>query len=478
MIGVGTWATQVEFKDIKVTQGNQILYSSDFSTGLQGWKTVRGKWEVSNGVLRQTGDEENTRALVGNPSWSNYTLTLQARKISGNEGFLILFGVPDQNTQSWWNIGGWGNTRHAIHAPGVVEQQVPGNIETGRWYDIKVELSGNTIRAYLDNQLIHTATQAPGTHTLMFSTNAPGKKKSIPQWGLDTSWPSLDNMIRGLAYMGKDRVDIVRVAFPIDTPLVNGRYVIVNRHSGKVLGVAGANKENGAAVEQMDYTRAAHQQWEVAPFVGPFGDQSYFTLRAVHSGKALDTADWSHAEGGKIQQWGEGEADPQHWFFEYAGRNNFYIRSRWNTKHLAPAGGSKSAGAAIVQTARMGTPQQQWRLVPVSGLNQSPLDFVAPQRPSGLKAAAKPLAISLQWTDNRDADLASYTVFRSTKPGGPYDTIARGVTGSNFTDRFTNREAKGQTKYYYVVCAVDRSLNQSTFSAEASVIPGRGSPLR
>jgi hypothetical protein len=59
------------------------------------------------------------------------------------------------------------------------------------------------------------------SHTLVFSTSAPGEKKVIPEWGLDTSWPSPDNMIRGLAFMGKNHVDIVRVAFPIDNPLLD-----------------------------------------------------------------------------------------------------------------------------------------------------------------------------------------------------------------------------------------------------------------
>jgi alpha-L-arabinofuranosidase len=35
---------------------------------------------------------------------------------------------------------------------------VPGTIETGRWYDIKVELKGPVIRCYLDGKLIHEVT--------------------------------------------------------------------------------------------------------------------------------------------------------------------------------------------------------------------------------------------------------------------------------------------------------------------------------
>jgi hypothetical protein len=161
MVGVGTWATQAEFKEIKVTRAGQTLFASDFSKGLQDWKLRRGQWQVVDGALRQTGNEEGARALAGDPAWSDYTLTLKARKLGGSEGFLVLFGLPspDAGFKSWWNIGGWGNAGHGIQAPGFHEERIPGRIETGRWYDIKVELRGDTIRAYLDNQLVQTASK-------------------------------------------------------------------------------------------------------------------------------------------------------------------------------------------------------------------------------------------------------------------------------------------------------------------------------
>jgi alpha-L-arabinofuranosidase len=37
---------------------------------------------------------------------------------------------------------------------------VPGSIETGRWYDIRIELKGPRIRCYLDGQLIHDVEDA------------------------------------------------------------------------------------------------------------------------------------------------------------------------------------------------------------------------------------------------------------------------------------------------------------------------------
>ena len=38
---------------------------------------------------------------------------------------------------------------------------MPGSIETGRWYDIRIELSGANIKAFLDGALIHDTTVKP-----------------------------------------------------------------------------------------------------------------------------------------------------------------------------------------------------------------------------------------------------------------------------------------------------------------------------
>jgi alpha-L-arabinofuranosidase len=159
-IGVGTWNTHAEFKDIQVTKNGRTLYSSDFSQGAKGWKPDAGKWNVVGEALRQSADGTKLRAYAGDSLWTDYTYTLKARKLSGSEGFLILFSVKDNDNYAWWNIGGWGNTRHSVEycEDGwrvLVGKEASGPIETDRWYDIKIELNGEHIRCYLDDKLIH-----------------------------------------------------------------------------------------------------------------------------------------------------------------------------------------------------------------------------------------------------------------------------------------------------------------------------------
>jgi len=176
-IGVGTWRTQAEFKDLKVTHGGETLFTSDFADGTKGWKLLGGgDWKAESGVLQQMSDKENIRAVAGDRKWTDYNYSLKARKLGGAEGFLVLFRVGKDNAKSWWNLGGWGNRQHGIELGGIVTQ-TPGEIETGRWYDIRIELKGANIKCYLDGKLIHDVT-SPGVKALYASAsrvNASGK---------------------------------------------------------------------------------------------------------------------------------------------------------------------------------------------------------------------------------------------------------------------------------------------------------------
>ena len=154
-IGLGTWRTQAEFADIRVTAPDGRPFDPT-----AGVRVVSGDWSEENGVVRQTSEAENVRAVGGPADRSDYTITLRARKTAGAEGFLVLFRAKDDRNYYWWNVGGWNNNRHAVErvlngAKSIVSAEAPGHIETGRWYDLKIEAAGSRIRCYLDNKLVH-----------------------------------------------------------------------------------------------------------------------------------------------------------------------------------------------------------------------------------------------------------------------------------------------------------------------------------
>ena len=161
-IGVGTWNTQAEYKDIKVENKGRTLYQSDFAKGTAGWQLVSGEWKTLDGALRQSAGGDNLMAIAGDPAWTDYTLTLKARKLGGSEGFLILFNVRDPQNMAHWNIGGWGNSRFALETKDGGSNNEFGKgpatgIETNRWYDIKIEVQGGNVSCYLDGKPIQKA---------------------------------------------------------------------------------------------------------------------------------------------------------------------------------------------------------------------------------------------------------------------------------------------------------------------------------
>lgn len=156
-IGVGTWNTAAEFRDVKVSAPDgTVLFASDFSRNSDGWKLLGdgAEWSVHDRALRQTAEKEFIRALAGDKSWTDYTLTLKARKISGREGFLVLFHIAGDEDRVWWNIGGWNNKQNAVESGSTLDGK-PGSIETGRWYDIRVDVRGDHVKCYLNGSLIH-----------------------------------------------------------------------------------------------------------------------------------------------------------------------------------------------------------------------------------------------------------------------------------------------------------------------------------
>ncbi len=214
-IGVGTWVTSSEYKDIKVTTGNTVAYQSDFTKGLDDWKQGDGTWQVQDGALQQTSSDENCYASTGDTKWTDYTLSLKARKISGNEGFLILFHFQNDDNFLWWNIAGWNNSQTQIEQVShggktALGNQIPNSIEIGKWYDIRVELKGRSIKCYIDDKLIidQTDTIAPAPSPLFTMASRDDKSGDVILKVVNVSKDPIDtainlNGVKGLQSTGK-----------------------------------------------------------------------------------------------------------------------------------------------------------------------------------------------------------------------------------------------------------------------------------
>ena len=180
-VGVGTWNTQAEFTGAEVALTGGTQTKTVFSAAEPNWKREGGEWAVQNGILVQTGNQTPTLAYIGDPNASDYTFRVRARKTSGAEGFLIYFHVKDSRNLVFWNLGGWANTRSAFQQINDGQKNEFGTtqtiIETGRWYDIRVEVKNGKIRGYLDDKLISEADE-PGPPPPLYASITRDTKTS------------------------------------------------------------------------------------------------------------------------------------------------------------------------------------------------------------------------------------------------------------------------------------------------------------
>ncbi len=94
-------------------------------------------------------------------------------------------------------------------------------------------------------------------------------------------------------------------------------------------------------------------------------------------------------------------------------------------------------------------------------------DVTPPAPPTLLVATAGDGAVTLDWADNSEPDLAGYSVFRASAMGGPYVAVGGLLVASDYADLSVTNGAT----YYYVVRAEDDSGNESGDSAEAFATP-------
>lgn len=167
--GFGSWNTQVEFKDVKVTEEDGTAVNLD----LNSVADKKGAWMLENGVLSQASLETPTRYIVDGFSGNRYTLECQVRKVGGHEGFFLYFGLSQDDKKGFvYNVAGWNNQSTAVEGvsdgqtTGVVGDRVSQSLENNKWYDVKLVVTPQKSELYMDGKLI--VAYAPETTPLQF----------------------------------------------------------------------------------------------------------------------------------------------------------------------------------------------------------------------------------------------------------------------------------------------------------------------
>lgn len=137
-------------------------------------------------------------------------------------------------------------------------------------------------------------------------------------------------------------------------------FKLVNRKSGKALGVLGGNLLDGTNAVQWTDNGGFDQQWHVTDVGG-----GYRTLLNRNNGRALGIWEAGQADGARAVQWVENTNDDQEWQVVAIG-TYYKIVNRNSGKVLGIEGGSTADGAQVVQWSDTGALDQQWSLVQTS----------------------------------------------------------------------------------------------------------------
>lgn len=247
-------------------------------------------------------------------------------------------------------------------------------------------------------------------------------------------------------------VDIQSTDDPM--PHIDGTYKIVNMNSGLLMGHTNSPTSGWTSTTQRSNGTQKTLQWVVTPMPLTCGDDFgyYSIVLNTGNGMNLNLLNNDLSNGANVGIYPGGLAKNEQWYLEYAGQGAFYIRSRYSTKCLEVANGSKYVGGNVQLGDFKGVDYQKWRFLPTNVIP----NLIAPEAPTDLVATGQGSSIRLDWTASTSTDVASYTVLRS-EDGTSFYAIASGVTTTSFTDN----EAADDAYYTYQVYAVDKSLNYS-----------------
>lgn len=158
-IGLGTNNTEAEFKDLKVTVDGQKITTSGWEDFAEKWNAIRGSWKVDGEVLHQSQKGIDAFAILKDMEFEDCTIELKAKKISGSEGFRVVFGGTDLKNYFMADMGSHTNESvifREMNDEGSIslfDYRNTTSILANQWYTVRIEIKGDHWRCFLNDEL-------------------------------------------------------------------------------------------------------------------------------------------------------------------------------------------------------------------------------------------------------------------------------------------------------------------------------------
>ena len=126
--------------------------------GFEGW-TNRRQWSVADNLLSTLG-EGGMPVFLGEPAWTDYEYSFEARKIKGPDGFMAIVRAGGDKPSACFFFGGAKNTRYTADRwvddkyLGGFAPPVKGALTDGQWYPVRIRCAGAHVQAWLGDQKV------------------------------------------------------------------------------------------------------------------------------------------------------------------------------------------------------------------------------------------------------------------------------------------------------------------------------------
>ncbi|MEX2091931.1 MAG: LamG-like jellyroll fold domain-containing protein, partial [Pirellulales bacterium] len=456
-----------------------------------------GTWPALRGVYGNGGQARATTGLTG-------TLRIEAEHFdTGGQG--VAYSDADAA-----NLGGQLRLDEGVDLEVTTDTGGGLNVSSivdGEWleYTVFVKEPG------FYNLRLRVASTAGGAARVILDDEDKTGVWSLPATGGQQSWSTVTQQVFLKYGQQKLRLEIPTGGFnlnwiqlsPITSgAITDGAYKILNRNSALALEADTANQ----TVEQNQYTGATNERWTLT-----HRGAGQYSIVSVANNWSWNTFYDSNGQPVTLAPWGyDGHAD-RRFIIAPAGDGSFKILVADGGMSVEMGGASLAGGAPAQQYEYQGEAHQHWAIVSPS----------APSFPAGLTAAAgdsvgivgdynqdgivdaadytvwrnsmgqevsayhgadgngsgdvdagdyqvwksnfgstaESFAVNLNWS--AVAGATGYNVKRSLSSGGPYATIATGLTSTSFADAIIPADGP----FYYVVSATSPS-GESLNSAE------------
>lgn len=161
------WDPVWDYRGPVTINNMSLVFSDDFNDGDDdGWTILQGDWQVINGeyVYGANGITEiDGVTVVGDINWEDYGFESKFKLIDGQPQIYFLFRFTDYLTYERYDgysfqymSDRWGLLKWVTETriPTIIAMEPsPSSITPGEWYNIKVEVSGDHIKCYVNDEL-------------------------------------------------------------------------------------------------------------------------------------------------------------------------------------------------------------------------------------------------------------------------------------------------------------------------------------